>query len=279
MVIQVAAKSDIGCRREKNEDSFFIDPDNGLYIICDGMGGHPAGEVASQKAIEFTSTFLSKARNQRILPGKSEIDFNKVFSQLVVEAIESCCDELVNLAESRPELDGIATTITVLLVIEGVAFVGHLGDTRLYLKHGDVAKQLTSDHTLFEDFLKANPEWLGSNTNLDALQRFKHILTRCAGRKRGYIVDTFSFQLAVDDVLLLCSDGLSNYFADEATIVSFLSETDSDTIVDSLIHFANASGGSDNITAIVIRVLSLDESEFDRFVLRPDRRLHELQDT
>ena len=136
MVIQVAAKSDIGCHREKNEDSYFVDSEDGLYIVCDGMGGHVAGEVASQKAIEFTVDFIKKAKSQRILPRKRDIDFRNVWTKLLVEAIESCCDQLCVFAESHPEFAGMATTITVVQIIDDVAFVGYLGDSRLYLKQG-----------------------------------------------------------------------------------------------------------------------------------------------
>lgn len=265
MVIQVAAKSDIGCCREKNEDSFFVDSVNGLFIICDGMGGHVAGEVAAQKAIELTVDFLTRAKEQRILPTKRDRDFSDVWCHLIVESIENSCDQMIDFAESHPEFVGMATTITVVQIVEGVAFVGHLGDCRLYLKHGDVVKQLTSDHTLFEEFAQANPNWISANTESDMLKRFKHILTKCVGRQRDFNVDVFSFQLCTDDVLLLCTDGLSNYLTDEETVVNFLAQTDLDFVVKALIDFANLQGGSDNITAIVIQVLSLEDSDFDEF--------------
>ena len=164
----------------------------------------------------------------------------------------------------------MATTITLVLIVDGVAFVGHLGDSRLYLKHAETAKQLTCDHTLFEEFCRTNPNWINSNIDSSNLQHFKQILTRCVGRERDFKVDTFSFHLANNDVLLLCTDGLSNYFEDEQTIVEFLSKEDSDKVVDSLIEFANKKGGLDNITAIAIRVVSLDDSEFDECIFGLD---------
>lgn len=279
MVIRVAARSDIGCHREKNEDSFYTDVDNGLYVICDGMGGHLAGEIASQSAIEFVVEFFAKARRRRLMPRKADSDFREVWSCLVVEAIEKCCDELVELATSHPEYEGMATTITVLLVVEGVAFVGYLGDSRLYLMHGDVAKQLTHDHTLFEEFNRANPSWVETNNDPESLQRFRHILTRCVGRAEKFCVDNFHFQLADDDILLLCTDGLSNYFDDEETVLELLSGENTDEVVDSLIEFANSNGGRDNITAIVVRVVSLEDSEFDESVVRPDMAITDTSDT
>ena len=225
------------------------------------MGGHLAGEIASQKAIEYTVDFLDKARNRRIMPNKSDKDFLDVWNRLVIEAIEHCCDEMINLARSSSELEGMATTIVLVMIVEGVAFVGHLGDSRLYLKNGKIAKQLTSDHTLFEEFARSNPNWINSNNSPHAIQRFKHILTRCVGRIRNFDVETFSFDLAPGDVLLLCTDGLSNYFQDEDLIVDFLSESKTEIVVESLVEFAKSNGGDDNITAIVVKILR--ESELD----------------
>ena len=256
MAIEVAAKSDIGCNRDKNEDAFYVDRENNLFVICDGMGGHLAGEIASQKAIEFTVDFLDKARSRRIMPMKPDKDFLEVWNHLVIEAIEHCCDKLINLSRSRSDLEGMGTTIVVVMIVEGVAFVGHLGDSRLYLKNGKIAKQLTSDHTLFAEFARSNPNWINSENTPSAIQRFKHILTRCVGRSRDFDIETFSFDLAPGDVLLLCTDGLSNYFEDEDSIVDLLDCGQTEDVVDSLVEFAKSNGGNDNITAIVAKIPS-----------------------
>ena len=274
MCLQAASGSDIGCHREKNEDAVYVDEEFGLFIVCDGMGGHLAGEVASQKAIEFAVNFLVEARSRRILPEVTDTDFREVWSDLMAEALQHCCDKVFELAQSHPELDGMATTITAVMVVDGYAFVGHLGDSRLYLCHGDVVKQLTTDHTLLNDILRAHPEHLESGTDLAALNRFKHVLTRCVGRRdQEFAPDSFSFPLFEDDVLLLCSDGLSNYFDGESQLAGLLEVEDSKAIVDSLIDFARNGGGSDNISAVVVRI-SCSESnccstdaetvEFDR---------------
>ena len=255
MVIDVAAKTHIGCLRDKNEDSYFVDAESGLFIVCDGMGGHLAGEVASQKAIEFVVDFLRKERAQRTLPERGECGFAEAWSSLVVAAIEDCCDRLLELADSRSDFYGMATTLTMLLIVEEVAFVGHLGDCRLYLKHGGVARQLTNDHTLYEEFVDANPDWINSKVDPFELERFRHIVTKCVGRERSFSVDSFSFVLCDADVLLLCSDGLSNYFPDEEFVFRLLDRTDSRSTVNSLVEFANSNGGKDNITAIVLAVL------------------------
>jgi protein phosphatase len=276
MTLKVASGSDIGCCREKNEDSLYVDEEFGLFIVCDGMGGHLAGEVASQKAIEFTVDFLAEARNRRILPEVTDTDFREVWCDLMVEALEHCCDKVFEYAQSNPELDGMATTITAVMIVDGFAFVGHLGDSRLYLCHGDVAKQLTLDHTLLNDILRAHPDYLESGNDLAALNRFKHVLTRCVGRgNNDFEPDSFSIPLVEDDILLLCSDGLSNYFESESQLSEFLNPEDPRDVVSSLIDFARFGGGSDNISAIIVRIGRNDTSamcsptadtvEFDRY--------------
>lgn len=259
IVIDVAGRTDKGLLREKNEDSYYVDSDVGLYIICDGLGGHLAGEIASQKAIEFTVAFFEKALQTRVLPGKEDCDSVEVWSRLVVEAVENCCDEVLAFAGACPEFDGMATTITVLLMVGDVAFAGYLGDSRLYLKHENDVKQLTSDHTLFEEFARTNPDWVESCEREQSLQRFRHVLTRCVGRASNCKVDAFCFPVERNDVLLLCTDGLSNYFPDSTSLLRFLDGGDADTMVGELIGFANQQGGHDNITAIVLRVLGQDE--------------------
>ena len=252
MVVINAAESNIGRHRESNEDAFYIDSSMGLYIICDGLGGHVAGEIASKMAIEFATDYLCEARVRRVLPQKSDPDFRAVWGRLVAESIESCCDQLHAYASSHPQLEGMATTITVVLIVEDVAFVGHVGDCRLYLKRGEKITQLTHDHTLLADLSSKNPNWLDQNTSTEQLKKFGHVLTRCAGRKRDFEVEAFHLDLSPSDRLLLCSDGLSNYFADDPQVYGLLSGETVQDVVESMVEFANANGGHDNITAIVI---------------------------
>ena len=260
MKLHAAASSDIGFCRNKNEDSFHVDSELGLYIVCDGLGGHVAGEIASRKAIEFASEFFARACDQRILPRIHETDFRNVWSNVMAEAIQHCCDKVLAMAQSDPALEGMATTITALKIIDGHAFVGHLGNSRLYLRSGEVTNQLTTDHNLYSDAATQDPQWLNSITDISALKRFKHVLTRCVGRNHGMEVEVFNFPLADGDVILLCTDGLSNYLTDETSLGEAFDDDSPQNVVDTLVDFANSEGGGDNITGIVIRVES-DPSE------------------
>ena len=255
MRLTVASASDIGCYREKNEDALYVDEKLGLFIVCDGMGGNVAVEIASQKAIEFTVDFLVQARSRRILPEAADRDFREVWSDLMVEALEHCCEKVFQFAQSNPELEGMATTITALMIVDGFAFVGHIGDTQLYLCHGDVAKQLTIDHNLLNDMLRSQPNLFESSDDPESFLRFQHVLTRCVGRTQIETEpDSFSFPLMEDDILLLCSDGLSKYFVDESELSQLLNSDEPSGVVRSLINVAKNRGGSDNISAILVRV-------------------------
>ncbi len=254
MKLHAAASSDIGFCRDKNEDSFYVDSDLGLYIVCDGMGGHVAGEVAASKAVEFTSEFFARACEHRILPRDHETDFHGVWSGLMAEAIEHCCEEVLALSQANPEMDGMATTMTAVKIVDEHAFVGHLGDSRLYLKSGNVTKQLTTDHNLYSDMFAQDPQRINALTDVDVLKRFKHVLTRCVGRRQAAEAEVFDFPLTDQDLLLLCTDGLSNYLTDESALTEAVDGQSPEAIVNMLLEFANSEGGEDNITAIAILV-------------------------
>lgn len=272
MLIGCAARTDQGYRRDKNEDCYLADLDRNLFVICDGIGGHPAGEVASRKAIEFVVEYFDLQKELGRLPTGEDDNFIMAGKLLCVQAVEYANRKIIELGKSSPELDGMATTMTLVIVVEGVGFVGHVGDSRLYIKHSTQAKQLTDDHTMLEEFSRVNPAWLQANRNQEALGSFRHVLTRCVGREADVAIDSFSIHLANNDTLLLCTDGLSNYFKDEATIVRLLDDRDDEAcLTDGLVQFANEAGGSDNITAVVIRITALDESQYGDFIVRPGR--------
>ncbi|MFT5299372.1 MAG: serine/threonine protein phosphatase PrpC [Mariniblastus sp.] len=275
MVINAAARTDIGLVRSKNEDFFYVDSEKGLFIVCDGLGGHVSGDVASSKAIEFAVDYL-ESQWKWIHSINSKVEPLDGFSlnQLVERTIQDTGERLIELGKSSPLFSGMATTMTLLLIVDDTAVVGHVGDSRLYLRQGEVATQLTCDHTLYADFVKDNPDWISENTDLDAIKRFQQVLTRCIGRKEKITVETFTFEPRNGDVLLLCTDGLSNYFEDETEIADLLQGNDVNEVAEGLIRFANECGGRDNITAVVMRIANVDD-----FVVRPQRIQIDLEDT
>ncbi len=275
MVIRAAARTDVGHVREKNEDYFYVDSVKGLFIVCDGLGGHMAGDVASAKAIEFAVDYIESQWNWIHSPG-SPLDSRDecVLKQFVENTIQYTCDCLIKHCKTSPQFDGMATTMTLLLIVDGLAVVGHVGDSRLYLKQASQARQLTRDHTLFAEFVSENPNWTYDRVDFHAIQRFRRVLTRCLGRDEQVVVETLSFEPGDGDVLLLCTDGLSNYFESERKIAGMLEGDDVDEIADRLIRFAIDSGGRDNVTAIVVRITDVKD-----FVLRQRRVEFDSDDT
>ena len=259
MEIQAKGVTDVGQNREINEDYFYVDNSRGLFIVCDGLGGHAAGEVASHKAIEFTIEYLSD-HWETIESAKQNPAGYYRLTQLVELAIHETCRRINTLAASDPKLRGMATTLTMLLIVDGNAIVGHVGDSRLYIKRDDDVFLLTTDHTLLNEV----------TTEFDVdpaqIQKFAHCLTRSVGNNESVAVETLMFEARQHDVLLLCTDGLSNYFDSDSVVAELLSGKHVNTMARSLVEFANQCGGQDNITALVIRILDVDD-----FVLNTHR--------
>lgn len=253
MEIDATGLTDVGQQREINEDYFYVDNSRGLFIVCDGVGGHAAGEVASHKAIEFTIDYLEKHWHEIDSAGKSPTGYYKL-TQLVETAIHKTCKRIKALADTVPDLQGMATTLTLLLVVDGNAIVGHVGDSRLYIKRNDEVFQLTTDHTLLQEI-----ETVYSDVDPTSIKKFANCLTRSVGSDVNVAVETLMFEARRHDVLLLCTDGLSNYFTDDSTVAAMLSGNHVNQIASSLVLFANGCGGSDNITALVIRILDVED--------------------
>lgn len=256
MKIDTSGQSNVGQRREINEDYFYVDNSRGLFIVCDGVGGSSAGEVASHRAVEFTIEFLDQHWSEVESAGNTPTGYYKL-TQLVEKAIHETCKRIHTISELQPELHGMATTLTLLLVVDGNAIVGHVGDSRLYIKRDDNVFLLTTDHTLYNEMVSGNNAIEDIDPNL--IKRFAHCLTRSVGNDESVAVETLMFQARQHDVLLLCADGLSNYFENETTVADMLSGNHVNKIAESLVQFANNCGGSDNITALVIRILDVDD--------------------
>ena len=260
MKTDAQGKTDIGLRRESNQDYFVIDNERGIFIVCDGIGGHHGGEVASQKAIEYTLEYLVEHWSQVEEARNHPIGTFKL-NQLVERAIHQACRNIHFLGRTDPALQGMGTTLTLLMIVDGQAFVGHVGDSRLYIKRSNEVFLLTTDHTLYNEMVTE----FESVDEVD-IRKFRHCLTRSVGNTDTVAVETLSFEARENDVLLLCTDGLSNYFEDETDIAKMLEGGHVNEIANSLVSFANEQGGSDNITALVIRLIDVDD-----FLVNPHR--------
>lgn len=248
MKIHAFAASDRGQCRKNNEDQYLIDESLGLYVVCDGMGGHAAGEVAAERSVAFATEFIRNRRDVLDSAGDSPDGYYRVL-ELAEDATQEASRRLHKLASSDPAYAGMGTTMTLLLVVNSKAVMAHVGDSRLYMLRQGELHQLSNDHTLANELLQAG----GLTHEQAASSQYNHVLTRTIGQQELVQVESLLFDLLPEDTCLLCSDGLSNYFDDPAAVTEFLQENDLSAVPERLVTYANSRGGADNITLIVLR--------------------------
>jgi len=244
-----AARTDVGMKREHNEDSFLVNEDLGLYVVCDGMGGHAGGETASRLAVQTIERELLSAKLRAEDPFASTAQLeNTPLAGALREAVEGACAAVFRTSRANPELAGMGTTCISLLVHGTKALIGHVGDSRAYLvREGDV-HQLSEDHSLVNEQVRA-----GLLTEEEARHsRLKNIITRSVGFEEDVLVDVIGVETRPGDKFLLCSDGLSNLMTNEE-IRDALLQNDLDAVPEKLIQLANERGGDDNITVVVVQ--------------------------
>lgn len=242
--------TDVGRVRDQNEDNFLVDRKLKLFVVCDGMGGHAAGEVASLSACRFVREGLL-ADKERLLAyeeGKGTTTREDVL-QIVEAAVQQACFRVHQLGVEDESKRGMGTTLDALLVVGGRGFIAHVGDSRIYLNRGGSVHQLTEDHSLINELLKRGRL---TRDQISKVQ-MKNAVTRAVGVYESVEVDVFDFDMLPGDRYLLCSDGLHGYL-EEAEIPRLFEEIEEEKLVDSLIALANDRGGKDNITAVVVQV-------------------------
>ena len=253
VVIRSAGKSDVGRVREQNEDSYLIQDPLGLYVVADGMGGHLGGQAASQLAVKTIGEVIAQQADA-ITDKATEADLERCdVSRILADAVRAACATIFDTAQHDPELQGMGTTVTTLLVRDGRAFVAHVGDSRCYLQREDRILQITDDHSLVNEQIKA-----GFISREQARSsRLKNIITRSVGFERDVAVDTLALAVSPQDRFLLCSDGLSNLVDDTEIGIALASMPLAD-VPEHLINLANERGGDDNITVIGLAVEAPD---------------------
>lgn len=248
------ARTDLGRRRQINEDAFFRDDARAFYIIADGVGGHNKGEIASREAVEQLRMWVYGAAHDldRLAQGVAAGDRDAAWEirRLLESGVKSACYMVFGMAELDPEKRGMSTTLSALLIRGSLAFAVHVGDSRVYRVRGSQCLQLTEDHTLINYKVKH-----GMMTRSEAERATgKNVITRAVGHKDYVQVDTADLDVAVGDRFLLCSDGLHGYFTSDREVVELCSDGPLDECAEAAIALANQRGGKDNITAVVIEV-------------------------
>lgn len=230
-----AGMTDRGRMRSANEDFFVMRPEAGAFVVCDGMGGAAAGETASHLAAETAAAALAGAE-----PGSAAIR----------EAVRQANSAVYERARQDPRLDGMGTTLVALSLTGKTAWVGHVGDSRCYRWRAGTLERLTQDHSLVEEQMR-----IGRMTREEARRSpMQNVITRAVGTRAEVVADIQEVELQRDDLFLIASDGLTRELSD-AAITEILETAASDlhVVCAALVAAANAAGGRDNITCVMVR--------------------------
>ncbi len=246
--VRIAGCTDTGLRRQINEDHIGFDQELGIAVLADGMGGHQSGEIASHMAVESVMENL-----QQFMDGESTgaITGSQLLEQ-VSNTISYSNAKIFSAAEKLEQHKGMGTTVVAAIVRETQLYVGHVGDSRLYLFRERSLSRITRDHSLVQDLIDR-----GFYTEEEARQaNVGHIVTRALGTKEEVEVDTVQHELEEGDIFLLCSDGLSD-MVDDWKIEEMLRErrNELDSTAQALVDTANRNGGRDNISVILMQVV------------------------
>lgn len=247
MQLAVAARTDVGMVRSGNEDNFFADADalRGIFVVADGMGGHAAGEVASEMAVQIVSRELAPVRDVR----------DQQAPDKVMRSLRTANRAIYERMLSETDKQGMGTTASILLVSHAHYLIGQVGDSRVYLLRDGMLTQVTKDHSYVQEQVDA-----GFLTPEQARYHpYSNVITRCVGAGEEVQPDVYAGEMKVGDVFLVASDGLTGMVDDRRLQQLLLARSSPGRIVDALIAEANGRGGLDNITAIVIRVEGLEE--------------------
>ncbi len=229
--------SDVGLVREHNEDVWKALPEKGLFLLADGMGGHQAGEIAAQNAIDKLSEMIKHS-------------FRETAEEHLAQAIKKTNAIIYQQGRENEALSGMGTTLCCLFLHEGQAILGHVGDSRIYCLRNNRLKQLTEDHSLINELLAMH-----AMTEEEAPHfPYKHILTKAIGTNALIDPTVYVTSLSSGDLYLLCSDGLTNFVKDQEIYTILSSDLSLKDQSQQLVDLAKNHGGGDNITVLLVKI-------------------------
>jgi PPM family protein phosphatase len=232
-----AAATDRGRKRPSNEDAFGYSVDHGAFVVCDGMGGAAAGEIASSLAVDEMMRLLTHRTGTNPLPTDAE------------QAIAAANQAIFSRAERSQKLSGMGTTLVTLLVEERHAWILNVGDSRGYRLRNGHLEQITIDHSLVEEQIR-----MGQMSRSEALRSpLRNVITRALGTQNNVTPDVFELEAEPGDVFMLCSDGLTRELSDPLIESLLLTGAPLDELCARLVAAANQAGGHDNITCLLVR--------------------------
>jgi len=240
--LKIVAKTDKGKVRASNQDAYAVGefPDEVAWaVVCDGMGGAAGGNIASALAVKVISDKINASYREKMSPSSIK---NMLDSALIAANIE-----VYDMADTKPELRGMGTTVVCAVVKNSCAYIAHAGDSRAYIFNKDNLSQVTTDHSFVQDLVnkgKITAEEAQNHPN-------KNLITRAIGVDKSIEIDFDEVEMADDDVLIICTDGLSNYVSD-MEMINEVSDGRYYAFADRLVKKANNNGGGDNITVVAI---------------------------
>lgn len=250
MRLEASARTDPGPVRENNEDNFHVDVDQGLFVVADGMGGHASGEVASEIAVSTVVDLLLEEDNpdETRLSVAAESDVERV-RERIRYTMNQASQRIRRESLANPVHSGMGTTLVVLLIEGGQAYLGHVGDSRAYLFRDGRIERLTRDHTVVQQEIDAGrltPE-------LARIVPHKNILTQSVGYHGPVEPDTLAQPVRPNDIFVLCSDGLTDPLDDDH-LERIIASTPLDDLAEVLVQKAIEHGTEDNVTVVVVSV-------------------------
>lgn len=248
--LEAAGRTHVGMKRAHNEDSLRLCRDESLFIVADGMGGHASGEIASQLSVETLAEFFRATESDGEITWPYKMDKEKLYDEnRVITGIKLSNRRIFESASRDARLKGMGTTIVATFFNEDKCYIGHVGDSRVYLFRDKKLDLLTEDHSLLNDYIKMK------RLTPEEIEAFPHknVIVRALGMKETVQVDISEHRIQSGDVFLLCSDGLSGMITDEGMEHILRESHDLEENCDRLIEVANENGGTDNITVILVR--------------------------
>lgn len=249
--MEVAGKTDIGRVRTNNEDCFGYDAALGIFVLCDGMGGEAAGEVASELGVSSVLSFFRQAAGKSEYPASASLAAVSADANALGNALQAANLAIRHAITADSEKNGMGTTIVAALVRGDNLAIAHAGDSRLYRLRDNTIEQLTNDHSLVMEQVRhglLTPEQAAHSP-------LQNIITRALGVADTVEAELADWELAKQDTLLLCSDGLTRHLADERILTIVAESSSLASACEELTASANEAGGSDNITCLLVRVM------------------------
>lgn len=248
-VLDIVRLTDVGLLRDHNEDAIASDVTAGFVILADGMGGYKAGEVASEMAVLSIAAELKEAMLAFQPNQQPDALSRQPEAQLIIDAVENANAAIYQASQSHPQCAGMGTTLVVGLFTNNKLLVGHIGDSRMYRLRNQMLTQITEDHSLLQEQIRAGlitPEQARFSVN-------RNLVTRALGIDEEVELELNQHDVEVGDVYLLCSDGLSDLIDDDI-IQATLNAFDLADAAEALVDLANDNGGKDNISVILAKV-------------------------